>query len=203
MMRDRYETLFGAAGKHISLIENVAGIKLDAIKANELGHKVVDILDEGYELARHDHGTVAELVNNELYRKGLICEIDGIKFFHSSSTYVKVVENSDEYEFNLRNLPNFKFLNEFSRSILKFAHDSDVVNIMSHNSAISEACDLLQKHVEVIYWRKVAKSIECYHKSAKRDQQAREILAKSGFSEDEIEGYIPPSDLKVWDTDHE
>lgn len=190
-MRDRYETLFAAAGKHISSIEKVAAIKFDAMKVNELGHLVVDILDEGYEQARQDHDTVAEMVDNELYRKGMICEIDGLKFFHSSSTYVKVVENSDEYEFDLRNLPDFKCLDEFSRSIIKFSHDSDVVSIMSHNKAIREACDLLEKHVEIIYWRKVAKSIVHYHKNAKRDQQAREILAKSGFSEDEIEGYIP------------
>jgi hypothetical protein len=193
---DKIDEFFDLAGKHIKTLEKTMGIELDRTQLNDLGHTIVDIINEGYELARRDSNSVSQLLGSELYRKGKICEIDGISFFHNSSTYVTVVENgSDKYDFNLRNLPNFKSLEEFHSTLLSLSHDEDVQRVMEHNSGLAEACHKLEELVEILYWRKVARSIIRYHKCSSRDSLARDALLKAGFSNEEIDRYVSPIDI--------
>ena len=127
--------------------------------------------------------------------RGRICEIDGIEFYHQSTKYVKVLEDGHEFDFNLTNLPDFCDLEKFHNSVNSFICDSDVRKAIEHNKSLAESSHVLAQYAEVIYWRKVADSIYKYHKANKRDYQAREVLAKAGFSDDEIEGYIPSPQL--------
>jgi hypothetical protein len=194
-MSDKYEDFFSLAGKYIIPLGKILGVTVDDVKANELGHAIVGILDEGYEVARRDGDSVASLVDNELYRKGRICVIDGIEFYHQSSKYVRVVEMGSEFDFNLTNLPDYKALEEFQNAINLFIHDIDVQKGIEHNKSLAKASHLLSQYSEKLYWRKVASSLNSYLVSAKRDNKARAALATAGFSDDEIEGYIPSPHL--------
>ena len=195
-MSSRIDTFFSLAGKHIKSIEKIIGSPLKGDQVNDLGYAIVDILDEGYELSRKDHDSVAHVAENTLYRKGLICEIEGVKFFHLSTSSVRVVEQDKEYEFDLRSLADYKELYSFLGCIDNFTHDDEVQVYIEHNKKLSEASKTLDQFVEVIYWRKVAQSILRHQEAQLRDQKARDILKSNGFSDDEIEGYIPLFDPK-------
>lgn len=192
---DKFERFFELTKKHLIAAEKIINKNLDSAAINSLGYLIVDILSEGYELSRKDHDTVAKLTENQLYRKGMICELDGLKFYHQSTSYVKVVEGDKEYDFSLKNLPDYEHLNKFGDSVLKFIGDCDVQSVMDHNRELRESSHLLKQFAEIIYWRKVAKSIARYHEEKNRDEEARSVLLKAGFSEDEVEGYIPSTDL--------
>ena len=191
-MTDKYDEFYSLAGKHISVIEDAVGVKFAGIVVDELGQLIVSILDEGYEISRKDNDVIVDLEENEMYRKGCISSFDGVTVSHQSSTYVKITdEQGDEYEFNLRNLPNFSTLDEFRSGLLSIENDSDVSAVTEQDKGLSEAFVKVKSWVEILYWRKVARSIQLYHKENQQRGFARQALFDADFSEHEVDNLIP------------
>lgn len=194
---DKYERFFNATSPFLNEITRAIGKPIDTHVVNEIGHIVVGILDKGYEMCRQDHGEAVAFLADETYRKGTIAAFDGYTVRHHSTKYVMITDpDGKQTTFNLENLPEFSRIDRFHSDAICLRNDEDMAALAEQDSALHEALERISKIAEKLYWRKIAKAIERYHTASTRHQEARMALLKAGFSEDEVEGYIPEVDLK-------
>ena len=191
-MSDKFDRFFKEAPKFLSDIIEALSKPVGSVAANEIGHIIVEAIDHGYTLCLQDNGAVNNILEDDTYRKGVIVRFDGNVVEHSSTTYVKITSPDGHIsDFNLRNIPEFKHIEAFHSHVIQVTHDEDMIAFAEQNKALAEAINTVGQIAEKIYWRKVAKAITQHHKNRTRDQEARTALLAAGFSNDEVESYIP------------
>tara|TARA_B100000929_G_scaffold107918_1_gene85406 strand:- start:14694 stop:15287 length:594 start_codon:yes stop_codon:yes gene_type:complete len=191
-MSKKFDRFFESTPKFLNDIVNAIGKPVDSDVTNDIGHIIVDAIDHGYTLCMQDNGTANDILEDDTYRKGVIVRFDGNVVEHSSTTYVKITSpDGHTSDFNLRNIPEFKHIEAFYSHVIQVTHDEDMIAFAEQNKPLAEAMKTVGQIAEKIYWRKVAKAITQHHQNLTRDKEARTALLAAGFSNDEVESYIP------------
>lgn len=156
-----------------------------------------DCFESGWEKSKEANDAATFFLENELYRKGVVAEFDGMEFTHGGSTYLKLkFADGLTTEFSLKNLPDYDSLQEFSMLSVHLSSDEYVAALADQNVELAKSLKLISGVVEKVYWRKVAASLKSYHEESMVKIKARSILLASGIGADDVDGLIP--EPAVW-----
>lgn len=124
------------------------------------------------------------------YRKGLLCEVSGTRYFHDpgSQYFLRIGEDCDTAPvFDLREMRGFseivvKPFEGFGLTFFRF----ETWGSCNHDTALSQALELLRHHKEEMYWYAVAEFLRDFHERQSAINAAVSALQAQGFSSQQI-----------------
>jgi len=123
------------------------------------------------------------------YRAGMLCEIDGVEYWHTGNTYHlgrgAVRQDGTREEFDLRLMPGYQQSTaRVYEGYMGFPEDDWEENVENWGE-VKDALAVVSAAQETLYWKAVIKFLHAYHERTKKWILAMEALEIAGFSHDD------------------
>lgn len=121
-----------------------------------------------------------------MYRSGLLCDIQGTRYFHTGLTYtIRQGENGPELD--LRSMIGFDAVEKEFSEYNALLHGPRWNDAAGADAALQDALRLVKDTAETLWWKAVVQFLTERHNDGLLKMRVRAALKNAGFSRDEIQ----------------